>query len=266
MLLGSLALAGVFPLAGFWSKDALLVAAWNEHHLWLFGAFVITALITAFYTTRMVLLTFFGEYRGTAHPHESPPSMAGPLVVLAGATAFLGFLGSPILRFAFGKWVFFDEIEAEHFVFWIAALGTLAAGLGILAGYSMYRTRKERDPLQATLGPVWNVLEHRYYIDAFYMRAIIYPVRDTLSAGVYWVNQNIIDGVVNGAAGLARALSRVVMWFDRNVIDGFINGLGNVAGQTGGVLKRLQSGNVQWYAAGLFLGVVALAIVFIKIA
>ena len=98
------------------------------------------------------------------------------------------------------------------------------------------------------------------------MRAIIYPVRDTLSAGVYWVNQNIIDGVVNGTAGLARALSRVVMWFDRNIIDGFINGLGNVAGQTGGGLKRLQSGNVQWYAAGLFLGVVALAIVFIKIA
>jgi NADH-quinone oxidoreductase subunit L len=266
MLLGSLALAGVFPLAGFWSKDALLVAAWDAHHLWLFGAFVVTALVTAFYTTRMLLLTFFGEYRGTAHAHESPPSMTGPLVALAGATAFLGFLGSPILRFAFGKWVYFDEIEAEHFVAWIALVGTVAAVGGILVGYSMYRERRARDPLQVGLGPVWNVLEHRYYIDAFYMSAIVLPVRDRLSAAVYWFNQNVIDGAVNGTASLARALSGVVMWFDRNVIDGFVNGLGTVAGQAGAGLRRLQTGNVQWYAAGLFLGVVAIAIIFIKFA
>ena len=266
MLIGSLALAGIFPLAGFWSKDALLVAAWNTHHTWLFATFAVTALITAFYTTRMVLLTFFGEYRGHAHPHESPPTMAVPLVILAGATAFVGFLGSPILKFAFGKWVFFEEVEAEHFVAWIALLGTAAAVLGILSGYSLYRTRTERDPMQVRLGPVWNVLEHRYYIDAFYMNFIIYPVRDNLSAAVYWVNQNVIDGAVNGAAALARGLSVVVMWIDRNIIDGFINGLGTAAGTTGGVLKKLQSGNVQWYAAGLFVGVVALAIVFIKIA
>ena len=266
MLIGSLALAGIFPLAGFWSKDALLVAAWNTHHTWLFAAFAVTALITAFYTTRMVLLTFFGEYRGHAHPHESPPTMAVPLVILAGATAFVGFLGSPVLKFAFGKWVYFQDVEAEHFVAWIALLGTAAAVLGILGGYSLYATHKERDPMQVRLGPVWNVLEHRYYIDAFYMNFIIYPVRDNLSAAVYWVNQNVIDGAVNGAAALARGMSVVVMWIDRNIIDGFINGLGTAAGTTGGVLKRLQSGNVQWYAAGLFVGVVALAIVFIKIA
>ena len=146
MLIGSLALAGIFPLAGFWSKDALLVAAWNTHHTWLFAAFAVTALITAFYTTRMVLLTFFGEYRGHAHPHESPPTMAVPLVILAGATALVGFLGSPILKFAFGKWVFFEEVEAEHFVAWIALLGTAAAVLGILGGYSLYATRKGARP------------------------------------------------------------------------------------------------------------------------
>jgi len=265
MLIGSLALAGIFPLAGFWSKDALLVAAWNTHHTWLFAAFAVTALITAFYTTRMVLLTFFGEYRGHAHPHESPPTMAVPLIILGGATALVGFLGSPVLKFAFGKWVYFSEVEPEHFVLWIALLGTAAALLGILGGYSMYATRKERDPMQVAMGPMWNVLEHRYYIDAFYMSFIVYPVRDDLSAAVYWVNQNVIDGAVNGAAALARAMSVVVMWIDRNVVDGFINGLGTVAGRTSGVLKKAQSGNVQWYAAGLFVGVIALAIVFIKI-
>ncbi len=90
-------------------------------------------------------------------------------------------------------------------------------------------------------------------------------MRDPLSAAVYWTNQNVIDATVNGAAALARGLSHVVMWFDRNVIDGFVNGLGNVAEHAGG-LRHLQTGNVQWYAAGLFVGVVALAIVFIKFA
>jgi NADH-quinone oxidoreductase subunit L len=98
------------------------------------------------------------------------------------------------------------------------------------------------------------------------MRAIVYPTRDTLSTAVYWTNQHVLDGIVNGAAVLARGSARMVMWFDRTVIDGFVNGLGEGAGSSGGVLKRLQSGNVQWYAVGLFVGVLGLAIVFIRIA
>jgi len=119
--------------------------------------------------------------------------------------------------------------------------------------------------MEAKLGPMWDVFQNRYYIDSFYMRAIVLPTRDRLSAGVYWFNQNVLDAIVNGAAVLARGLASMVMWFDRNVIDGAVNGLGNLTGQAGGVLKFIQSGNVQWYAAGLFVGVVALAIVFIKI-
>jgi NADH-quinone oxidoreductase subunit L len=76
----------------------------------------------------------------------------------------------------------------------------------------------------------------------------------------------VLDAIVNGAAALARAASRVIMWIDRTIIDGFVNGLGETAGSSGGLLKQLQSGNVQWYAAGLFVGVIALAIVFIRIA
>ncbi len=266
MLIGALALAGIFPLAGFWSKDGLLVAAYDTHHMWLFVVFALTALITAFYTTRMILLTFYGDYRGAEHPHESPPSMTGPLVALALATFFVGFLGSPIFKFAFGKWVYFGHVEAEHFVAWIAVLGTVAALGGIAGGYALYRRYQVRDPLESNLGPVWTVLQNRYYIDAFYMRAIVLPVRDNLSAGVYWFNQNVLDAVVNGAAGLARGVSRSVSWFDRTVIDGVINGIGDAIGEAGGLLKFIQSGNVQWYAAGLFMGVVAMAIVFIKIA
>ena len=182
MLIGSLALAGVFPLAGFWSKDELLVVAEEEHVTWLFVVFLLTAVITAFYTTRMVLLTFFGEYKGHAHPHESPATMTGPLVALAAATLGVGLLGAPQLGAVFGKWVFFEAIHEAVFVPWIALLSTAGGLLGLFAGYALYKERKAQDPLQAPMGVVWNVLENRYYIDAFYMRAIVRPVRDTWSS------------------------------------------------------------------------------------
>jgi NADH-quinone oxidoreductase subunit L len=115
------------------------------------------------------------------------------------------------------------------------------------------------------MGPLWNALEHRYYIDAFYMRAIVYPVRDGLSSAVNWFDQNVIDGVVNGAATITRGSGQLVAWFDRTVIDGAVNGAGETAGRTGNALKFLQNGNVQWYAVGLFVGVIALSVVFVKL-
>jgi NADH-quinone oxidoreductase subunit L len=265
MLIGSLALAGIFPLAGFWSKDELLVVAEEEHVLWLFVVFLVTAVITAFYTMRMVMLTFFGDYKGQAHPHESPATMTGPLVALAAATIGVGLLGSPQLGAVFGQWVFYEAIHEAVFVPWIALLSTVGAVLGLAAGYALYKERRAQDPLQAPMGPLWNVLQHRYFVDAFYMRAIVYPVRDTWSAGVNWFNQTVIDGAVNGAAALARALGSVVAWFDRTVIDGAVNGAGETAGRTGNVLRYLQTGNVQWYAVGLFVGVIALTVIFVRI-
>ena len=95
--IGSLALAGVPPLAGFFSKDELLVALEHDHQQVLFWLLLAAAAVTAFYTARMVLQTFFGEYRGHGHPHESPLSMTGPLVALAGATVLVGFLGVLIM-------------------------------------------------------------------------------------------------------------------------------------------------------------------------
>ena len=262
-VIGSAALAGVAPFAGFWSKDELLVSASHGHEL-LFALMLATALLTAFYTTRMVVLTFFGSYEGHGHPHESPPSMAGPLVFLAAGTVGVGFLGAPQLHAVFFKWVTFGEPEPVKFVPWIALLGTVAAATGILVAWSLYRTRKERDPLRA-LGPVWTMLEHRFYIDAFYMRAIIYPVRDRLSAAVYWFNQRILDGVVNGMGMSVRGLSQAVSLFDHDVIDGAVNGIAGTAGFSGGLLKYVQSGNVQRYMAFLFIGVLVLAVVFAKL-
>jgi NADH-quinone oxidoreductase subunit L len=268
MLIGSLALAGVIPLAGFWSKDELLVVANEAGKGWLFWVLLATALLTAYYTTRMVVRTFLGSYRGQAHPHESPPSMTGPLVFLAACTVAVGWVGAPLVVHApFGKWVFFEHPHEAEFVFWIAAASSLVALGGIAIGWLAYREADTvADPMEPRLGGVWTLLVHRFYIDDFYMAAIVLPVRDTLSSAVYWTNQNIIDGVVNGAAVLTRALARLIAWIDRNVVDGAVNLVGSITGESGGLLKYLQSGNVQWYAVVLFVGVIAITIVFVKVA
>ena len=263
-LIGAAALAGVFPLAGFWSKDELLVGAW-EHNQWLFFILLAVAVMTAFYMTRCVLLTFFGTYRGDAHPHESPPVMTGPLVGLAGASVVVGFLGAPQLGAVFGDWVYFEHPHESSFVSWVAVVGTLAAAAGIALGYPLYRERRERDPLMS-FPRAWNLLQNRYYIDSFYMRTVIYPVRDRLSAAVDWSNQHILDGAVNGAAWLVRGFATFIGWIDRTFVDGLVNAVGGLTGATGGLLKYLQTGNVQWYAVLLFVGVVALTIVFVQTA
>ncbi len=97
------------------------------------------------------------------------------------------------------------------------------------------------------------------------MRFIVYPVRDKLSAAVYWFNQRVLDGIVNGAGAGTRGLGQLVNLFDRGVIDRGVNGIAGTAGATGGLLKYIQSGNVQRYMAFLFVGVLVLAIVFAKL-
>jgi NADH-quinone oxidoreductase subunit L len=263
-LIAALAAAGVPPLAGFWSKDELITVASEQGHEVLFVAMLGTAVLTAFYMIRAVMLTFAGEYRGHGHPHESPASMTSVLVALATATVFVGLLGAPQLGAVFGQWVFFEEIEEALFVPWIAVASTLAAVLGILAGYYLYRRYREPDPL-SSLGGAYTLVSNKFYLDDVYWKGIVRPTRDEAAAGVYRFDQKVIDRIVNGAASVTRLVSRVIRRFDDRVIDGAVNGVANIAGYTGGILRYIQSGNVQRYAAFLFAGVVVLAIIFTRI-
>jgi NADH-quinone oxidoreductase subunit L len=111
---------------------------------------------------------------------------------------------------------------------------------------------------------VYDLLEHKYYLDDLYWNGIVRPIRDPIAAGVYWNNQHVIDGVVNGTATLAYALSAVVAWFDRNVIDGVVNGAGSTMELFGRGLRTIQTGKVQWYAVGLFAGVILLTVFIIR--
>ena len=265
MLFGSLALAGIFPLAGFWSKDEIArrrqrdpshlavrgVPAHGGHHRVLHGAHGVAHLLRRVQGPRAPARVAAVHDRAA----DLPGDLHGGRRTARRSAAQRGVRPVGVLRSDPRSRVRALDRGAVH----------RGGGPRTARRVRALQGPQGRGSLKGPLGPVWTTLENRYYIDAFYMRAIVYPVRDTWSAGVYWFNQNVLDAVVNGAAGLAKGLAAAVMWFDRNVIDGIVNGSGRTAGRTGNALKYLQTGNVQWYAVGLFVGVLALTIVFIRI-
>ena len=275
-VIGSLALAGIPPLAGFWSKDEILTEAYrfgtgHEAHgteavaLIVYFAGIVTAFLTAFYMSRAYHLTFEGDYRGKGRPHESPPAMATPLVILAALSVVAGFAGIPGWQKGFGAWVGVGgetHVPSASIPLILISIG-VAAG-GILIGRRAYMPAPARDPLER-LGFFHRLIVRKFYIDDFYWAAIVRPIRDGVSRAMYWVNQNVIDGLVNGAAaaakGTAKGLYDVV---DQKVIDGAVNGAGITTRRGGGLLKYVQGGDVQKYAAYLFAGVALFAFLFTR--
>ena len=270
-LIGALALAGIFPLSGFFSKDEILAAFSTEGYtvaliIGLAGAFV-----TAFYMTRATALSFFGEFKGHGEPHESPSVMTRPLVGLAGLAAVAGFVNVPGLFTGFTDWVTSRAIpivehHAESFNFGLAAIGLVFGVAGIAAGWALYardeETQSARDRLEIPV--LYPVLRNKYFMDDIYHHGLVLPIRDTAAGFANWTNTYIIDGVVNGVALLSMVLARIVYGgFDQRGIDFGINLAGAAAGEAGSALSYTQSGKVQQYAAALFVGVVVLVAGFI---
>jgi NADH-quinone oxidoreductase subunit L len=271
-IIGSAALAGLPPMAGFFSKDEIL-ASFNEGGYPIVLALgVITAFITAFYMTRAVSLTFFGDYKGDGHPHESPAIMTVPMLGLAGAAAVVGFLNVPGITEAFYKLVttrlVSSELLGEHatsFDFTALALGLAAGIVGIVAGYRLYfedaATQQERDTFR--IAGLWPVLENKYYIDDLYMNGIVNPIKGPLARFINWTNSYIIDFVVNLVGAVTRGLGRFVYsGLDQRGIDLAINEVGAGAGFLGSKLRLIQTGKVQQYATVLFGGALVLVIGF----
>jgi NADH-quinone oxidoreductase subunit L len=264
-VVGSAALAGIPPLAGFWSKDEIIAEAFREAQYGVWVVAVFTAALTAFYMTRAIALTFFGGYRGHGHPHESPRFMTAPLVILAGLAAVVGFFGGPFVAGGFRSLVQFgEEAHLAGFDFGLAALSVGLALAGIAVGWSLYRRWRERDPLRS-LGPLYTFIERKYYLDDLYLRGIVRPIQYSVAAFVNWTNRYLLDGVVNGFGKLTRLLARATDATDRGLVDGAVNRVAIGTGWTGGLLRYIQSGNVQRYAVFLFVGVAILAVVFTRV-
>jgi NADH-quinone oxidoreductase subunit L len=225
----ALAISGVPPTSGFFSKDSILVSAYH-HAPWMFWVGVITAGMTAFYVFRAVFMTFFGEYRGHHHPHESPRSMTIPLAALALLSLAGGYFNVPAWL---GK--FFPAVE-EPENFTLVAISVIAGLAGIGLAYVMYVARPGlADLLSLRFGALYRLVYNKYFVDEIYDAAVVKPV-------------------VGG--------SRAVLWrgIDAGVIDGAVNGIGARSRDIGGWLKLIQSGSIRSYATWVLFGSVILMV------
>ncbi|MBJ7260968.1 MAG: NADH-quinone oxidoreductase subunit L [Acidimicrobiia bacterium] len=271
-IIGSLALAGIFPLAGFWSKDEILVNAGSNGFELFLVVGLAGAFLTAAYMTRCVYLTFFGEYRGHHHPHESERSITTPLVILAGLTIVAGLINAaPLGIEKFTEWVepttnFPDLVHAEF----DAPLAIISVSIALFAigvmSYFLFR-REESSALKgltqrnrlARTG--YTLLERKYYIDYLYENIIVEGIRVPIARAMYWVNQNVIDALVNLVGRSAVRVGRFAYEnIDQKGIDRAINASAAEFGVAGGELQRIQSGSVQRYALYIFAAVGAISV------
>ncbi len=227
MAVAWVAISGIPPFAGFWSKDELLAVTFNQGGwyvvLWAVG--IVTALLTAFYMTRLMYLTFFGSPRWDdgVHAHESPAVMTAPLVVLAGLSAVGGFVNTP-WRLTLEHFLepAFELVELGHagegLTPWLlAAVSVAAALIGIALAWRRYAGR-DAVPEEATLS--WRVLRGGYYLDDVYGNTMVLPGKLASAWLAFVADQRVVDGAVNGVGLLVRrfgaALKPVQSGFVRN--------------------------------------------------
>jgi NADH-quinone oxidoreductase subunit L len=253
-LLASLSISGIPGFAGFFSKDEILWLAFASGGVgkvvWFIG--VVTALLTAFYSFRIVYLAFHGEFRGghelEHHLHESPPSMTIPLVLLAIGAVAAGWIGIPhslgghnqISEFL-GQVVSHPHVEAEGAVeYAVMSLSIVIAFLGVFVAWFFYTKRRDiPEKLAAQYSLPFQVLWNKYYVDEIYDYIIVRPTK--------WVARSVIVAVTDG-----------------KIIEGIVNGVPKLIGKTGQSMRVIQNGYVHRYAAIMGLGfILVLAIAFL---
>jgi NADH-quinone oxidoreductase subunit L len=274
------ALIGIPPLAGFWSKDEILTGGHmlgtnNSYEIFMVVG-IIGAFMTAAYMTRCVYLTFYGEPRGAAadphhHPHESGPFIVVPLYILSAMAIIAGFANWPFgpdaAKLRFEHFVqpvgdYFPPVGTLEFNWTIAIVSSLVGLTGIAIAYAYwfrgaFHGATERFRL-AHAGHT--LLVNKYYFDHLYTGVIAAGTSGPIARAANWINQNVIDGVVNGVGAASQVVARwTYRYVDQDAVDGIVNGSGAGAEGSGQLLRRIQSGKVQQYGALLFGGAVLLA-------
>ena len=271
-VMGALALAGVFPLSGFWSKDEILATLGYEGYTVVMWIAVAGAFVTAFYMARAVALTFFGEFRGHGEPHESPPIMTRPLWALAVPAVLAGVVNIPGLKLPwignFTSWLSVRSVpmgdhHAEAIDLGLAAAGLAAAVAGLWLGWVAFgppaADRTDRDRVEVPV--LYPLLRQKYYLDHAAL-GLVWVIRQPAARAVNWVNDYVIDGVVNGVGALCQRLAGLLYGgVDQHGIDGVVHGLSWGTSGMGGMIRRIQSGRVQQYAGLLVAGLLLLAVV-----
>ncbi len=225
----AIAIAGIPPFSGFHSKDAILLAA-HHHAPWMYWVGVVTAAMTAFYVFRAFFMTFFGSYRGHHHPHESPASMIGPLVVLALLSLGGGYIAIPHFLDKF-----FPIMEEAHDAT-LVAISVAAGALGIGFAALLYVFKPGLpDSIVASLRSLHSLVYNKYWVDEIYDLLVVKPLV---------------------------GISRVGLWriADAGIIDGIANGVGGRAQGIGRALRLIQSGNIRSYATWVVAGSIAMIV------
>jgi len=243
MVIAGISLAGIFPLSGFWSKDAILVSAFEEHYYVLFVMALLTVFLTAFYIFRAIFVAFAGEPRteGAREAIESPGIMTGPMIILAFLSAVSGLVGTPLADY-FAEIVSPSEFAAEalalephEFNLPLAALSVLVAMGGIALAYALYVPKPERAAaLARRFSVLYTFLDKGWYFDDLYDRVFVRP---------------------------AMAIGRATREFDRRALGGLITGVGRGAGGLGERLRPLQSGGAQNYALFILVSILIFGVI-----
>jgi NADH-quinone oxidoreductase subunit L len=287
-LIGALALAGIVPLAGFWSKDEILAEA-NHLNTGVYWLLIIAAFFTAFYMGRQILMVFFGEPRSlaAAHAEESPAVMTVPLMVLAGLSVVGGALNLPAVH-TFGHWlehtIHLDEATAEAgeaaaeatatggFNLGVALLSTVLALAAIAFAWWLYDRRyremqalptakRPDDPLRGLIGGIFTGMENKWWVDELYEAILLKPyiaLSRFLAEVVdwrFWHDWFHDVLIVGGYNALTRLLS---VRIDLGIIDGIANGLAAVTQRLAGEMRRIQTGYVRNYALSVFIGAIVI--------
>lgn len=242
-LIGCLAIAGIFPFAGFWSKEEILGAVYAAHRFDLLVIALVAAFFTAFYMFRLYFLTFTGEPRGKHEAHESPSVMTGPLLILAVLAIVAGFVNTPYAPML-SDWLLAtstgDSITSvfgdggEHTATWLQVLALAISILGIVLAYFMYGKKSvPADAISETLPWLYRLSYRKYYVDELYQYAIVRPLG--------WLGI-----VLNG--------------FDKYIVDGLVGLVAKIVQGIGSLHARMQSGQVQSYGAVVLFGLLLLIV------
>jgi NADH-quinone oxidoreductase subunit L len=274
----TLAISGIFPLAGFFSKDEILGQAYDRFFLlWIVG--FITAGLTAFYMSRLFFLTFCHHCRADEHVekhiHESPRAMVIPLVILAGLSIIGGWIGWPETLGGENRFErFLDPIVTgvlpetgtvkivhhalgKEISLMVASLAIVAAGI-LLAYLLYYAKRIAPELIAARLPKLYQLLLNKYYVDEIYDAAVVERTKD-LGTILGRLDANVIDGVgVDGAGWLARFGSTLSMWWDKWIIDGLLNFSAKMLQLLSYPVRLLQTGLFSSYAMLILIGLVVL--------
>jgi NADH-quinone oxidoreductase subunit L len=249
VVIAGLSLSGIIPFSGFWSKDAIVASAYEQHYYLLFGMALLTVFLTAFYIFRAIFVAFTGEPRteGAREARESPGIMTGPMMLLAFLSIVSGWVGIPDGFFIpvpdyFAEFVHPSEfatstldIEVHGFSYALGGISVLVSLLGIGVAYALYVARPEQaGALARRFSGLHKFLDKGWYFDDLY--------------GATFVR-------------FAKWLGRATRGFDRNVLGGFVGEVGRGTLGTGGLLQRLQSGGVQNYALFILLSVLIIGVI-----